>query len=316
MLTDDRDLTPSEIQVLSSTENIAAFFATLGYDTDDKTGARVKQSVSALGITPDSIAKTIKHVERLADQENGTLQVYLFELSSVTVAAVRALARAFRDRAGKYFLVLTSDYDNIDFIFLERMLPTTKEGGIATKSVAIRPHILTVKRRNPDTIALRVLRRFTYTESDADAQADKLLSAFSVAEWSERLFNNRALFSDYYLMERLPQSPEWSLQIKPQLLKLRELFANVREKFGNQQEVVVREQLLQPVFELLGFTAVTGKDSKSMDAEPDYRLFQKDSGIAGKPLAVCLAYTWNRYLDGKDETRDTERLMKTPVRMW
>jgi len=312
MVTDDRDLKSPDIQVLSSRDSIAAFFSSLGYNTDDKSGARIKQSVSALGITPDTIAKTIKHVERLADQENGTLQVYLFELSSVTVMAIRALARAFRDRAGKYLLVLTSDYESIDFIFLERILPAAKDGGIATKGVAIRPHILTVKRRDPGTLALRVLRRFTYTESDADAQADKLLSAFGVAEWSERLFNNRALFSDYYLLERLPQSPEWSEQIKPQLLKLRELFVNVREKFGNQKEAVVREKLLQPVFELLGFTAIIGKDSKSMDAEPDYRLYQKDAGTSGKPLAVCLAYTWNRYLDGKDETRDTETPDENP----
>ena len=119
MSTEDRDLKLSEIQVLSNAENMAAFIAALGYNTDDKSGARIKQSASALSITPDAIAKTIKHVERLADQENGTLQVYLFELSSVTVAAVRALARAFRDRAGKYLLILTSDYEDIDFIFLQ-----------------------------------------------------------------------------------------------------------------------------------------------------------------------------------------------------
>ena len=111
MVIDDKDLKPSDIQVLSSPENVVAFFAALGYNTDDKTGARIKQSVSALGITPDTIARTIKHVERLADQENGALQVYLFELSSVTVAAIRALARTFKDRAGKYLLVLTTDYE-------------------------------------------------------------------------------------------------------------------------------------------------------------------------------------------------------------
>jgi len=48
-------------------------------------------------------------------------------------------------------------------------------------------------------VQFRVLRRFTYAEADADAQYDKLLSVYTVAEWSEPLFNNRALFSDYYL---------------------------------------------------------------------------------------------------------------------
>jgi len=311
MTTEDLDLRPADIQLLSTPDDIAAFFASLGWNTDEKAGARIKQSASALGITPESIARTIKHVERLADQENGGLQVYLFELTSVTVAAVRALSRTFRDRAGKYLLVLTSDYETIDFVFLERILPPAKGAGITIKTVGIRPHPLTVNRRNPDIIALRVLRRFTYTESDADAQADKLLSAFGIAEWSERLFNNRALFSDYYLQERLTQSPKWSEPIKPLLLKFRELYTNVRERFIGQKEGVVRSQLLEPAFDLLGFKPIEGKSGGDPAAKPDYRLYPKDSAT-GNPLAVCLAYTWNRYLDGKDETRDTETSDENP----
>jgi hypothetical protein len=34
----------------------------------------------------------------------------------------------------------------------------------------------------------------------------------------------------------------------------------------------------------------------------DYLLFA--GAVATKSLALCLAYTWNRNLDGKDETRD------------
>jgi hypothetical protein len=115
--------------VLSNPEAVAVFFSSLGWTADSKSGARIKQSASALGITPDSIARTIKHVERIADQENGELQVYLFELTSVTVAAVRTLARSFKDRAGKYLLVLTSDYETIDFVFLERRETDNKFSG-------------------------------------------------------------------------------------------------------------------------------------------------------------------------------------------
>ncbi len=67
--------------------------------------------------------------------------------------------------------------------------------------------MLTIDRRKPGRIDLRVLRRLTWTESDAFAQYDKLLSAYAVADWSEEFFNNRALFSDYYLLERLPERP-------------------------------------------------------------------------------------------------------------
>ena len=84
--------------------------------------------------------------------------------------------------------------------------PATPASPMTARQVSqFDPRILTVNRRNPSQVQLRVLRRFTYTELDSDAQYDKLLSAYAVAEWSEPLFNNRALFSDYYLNERLPE---------------------------------------------------------------------------------------------------------------
>ncbi len=64
-------------------------------------------------------------------------------------------------------------------------------------------------------MSLRVLRRFSFTEVDVDYQWDKLRSAYGVAEWSEPLFNNRALFSDYYLSERLTQRSEWKEDARP-----------------------------------------------------------------------------------------------------
>src|SRR5207245_11710147 len=85
---------------------------------------------------------------------------------------------------------------------------TPLAGPLTPPQVSIRPRILSVNRRNPDEVALRVLRRFSYTESDTFAQYDKLLSAYDVADWSEPFFNNRALFSDYYLTTRLPSSPQ------------------------------------------------------------------------------------------------------------
>jgi hypothetical protein len=120
------------------------------------------------------------------------------------------------------------------------------------KQVGIRPRVLTVNRRNPDDVALRVLRRFSYTESDTFAQYDKLLSAYDVAEWSEPFFNNRALFSNYYLITRLPSSSEWNSSAEAgamtQAFKtLRELYADVREAFTNQPEEIVRARLLEPV---------------------------------------------------------------------
>jgi hypothetical protein len=89
---------------------VAAFFARLGYSTD----TRISQTPANLGITAEGTARSIKKIELIADQE-GFFQIYLFELTNVTVAHTRALARVFRNRAGNYLLVLTRDYCKADF---------------------------------------------------------------------------------------------------------------------------------------------------------------------------------------------------------
>jgi len=197
----DLDLTRQDIQSLNSADAIPAFFARLGY----KTEARTTQTAGNLGITADSTIRPIKKIELIADQE-GLLQVYLFELKTVTVAHTRALSRAFRNRAGNYLLILTSDYDRLDFVLLEKYLPVDGADGssFGQRQVGIRPRILTIERLKPGPVHLRVLRLLTWTEADPFGQYDKLLSAYALADWSEDYFNNRALFSDYYLKERLP----------------------------------------------------------------------------------------------------------------
>ena len=199
----DVDITRRDIQELEGADAVAAFFAKLGYNTD----VRIEQAPENLGMTAEGTIRPIRRVELVADQE-GFLQVYLFEVSSVTVSHTRALVRAFRERMGNYLLVLTSDYERIDFVLAERFIPpkSTHPKGITQQQAGIRPRVLTVNRRNPTKVDLRVLRRFTYTEDDSYAQYDKLVAAYGIADWSEEHFNNRALFSDYFLMERLPEA--------------------------------------------------------------------------------------------------------------
>src|SRR6266699_224363 len=276
-------------------------------------------------------------------------EVYLFELKSVTIATTQGIVRAFRNRPGDYLLVLTDDYRRLDFVLVERYsseFPRPQETfGLPSTSrqVGVRPRILTVYRRNPDEVALRVLRRFTYTESDTIAQYEKLLSAYDVADWSEPFFNNRALFSDYYLTTRLPDSPEWKNAVEAGAMtrafrQLRELYADVRETFSNQPEEVIRAKLLEPTLTTLGFVIKPIKIKNTNTVDPDYKLYaapkppQTNRNIVGtplagvlnepiapdepvaqdKPLALCLAYTWGRSLDGKDEQRDSQTPDETP----
>jgi hypothetical protein len=105
----------------------------------------------------------------------------LFELDSVTVALTNALSRAFRNKQGNYLLVLTSDYERIDFVLVEKTLPIAGDGpNLGEKQVTVLPHVLTINRRKPGRRELRILRRFTYTESDPLYQFEKLKSTYAI----------------------------------------------------------------------------------------------------------------------------------------
>ena len=65
MLNDDYELTREDIQDLSGRDALAAFFAKLGYDTND----RLVQNVAAMGFSSDNLKSAITHIERLASQD-------------------------------------------------------------------------------------------------------------------------------------------------------------------------------------------------------------------------------------------------------
>jgi hypothetical protein len=138
---------PEHIQSISNASEVAGFFSYLGYSTSE----RITQSPANLGITNENLLKEIKKIELIANQEN-LLQIYLFELSSVTIVNTQALVRVFRNRVGNYLLFLTSDYNRIDFVLIERVLPDDKTEGIGTKQASIRPRILTVDRLKPTRV--------------------------------------------------------------------------------------------------------------------------------------------------------------------
>lgn len=305
-LNHDLDLRPSDLQALASRDAIAAFFTNLGYDTN----ARLTQTSEAMGLTAESLRREIKHIERIADHEDGALQVYLLEIKSITVANVQALARGLRNRAGNFLWVLTSDYERLAFVLFEPTLPTKEaSSGIGFRGAFLRPRILYVNRRAPANVDLRVLRRFSYTELDADYQFQKLQSAYNIADWSEPFFNNRALFSDYYLNQRLPETAEWHESPAQALRVFQEQLLNVRERAGGKPEQVARRVVIEPALHALGFNLTAGKAGAGDVAEPDYVLH---AGDAARPLAYCNAYVWDRNLDGRDEQRDLDTPDENP----
>ncbi len=306
----DRQLTAEHIGQLENAQQVVAFFAALGYDAD----RAIPLDHASLGLDSADLRQQIKHIRRVAeDPMEGNIVVYLFEARSVTVSLTQAIARRFRERTEDALLVLTRDYETLDFVLLERELAAGRSrlgGGLRP---IIRPRSLTVQRRNPGPVALRVLKRFTVTEEDADYQWDKLRSAFTLAEWSEQYFNNRALFSDYYLLERLadPQlSPAWAEDVRPIGREVLRHLSRARAAFSKQPEQVVRQQLYEPLFQSLGFEFQVHKPGNSDLAEPDYRLYAP--GDRSQPIALAMTYVWNRNLDDADPVRDGETPQEIP----
>jgi hypothetical protein len=299
----DLDLSERDVQALSSADELVALLARMGYDTN----ARTVQTPGNLGIAAEATLRPIRRIELAADQD-GLFQVYIFELTSVTVMHTRALARAFRNRAGNFLLVLTSDWERLDFVLLERFLPPAPDSGsIGEKHVGIRPRVLSVDRRNPGRRAVRVLKRLTWTETDGFAQHEKLIAAYAVADWAEEHFNNRALFSDYYLLERLREFPEWSENPKPAYLVLRELYLDAARFAGKHVNEMVHD-LVEPALLALGFDPRASDSSITHDA-PNFALYAPGGS---EPLAFLIAYPWGRSLDGKDDTRDSQTPHENP----
>ena len=120
------------------------------------------------------------------------------------------------------------------------------------------------------------------------------------------MFNNRALFSDYYLNERLPELVEWRERPEEAYHSLRELLPRLRREINTTGDSATAQYTVESTLEALGFKPVRAGGGD----EPGYRLYAPDN--PEKPVAVCLAYSWNRYLDGRDETRDLQTPDENP----
>jgi hypothetical protein len=180
------DVDRRDLLDLADADALAAFFSGLGYTVD-----RLEQVAENLGIVAESTRRPIRRIERLVSQEDvPPFEVYLFELSKLTPTHTRALVKAFRDRVGFFLLVLTSDWERLDFVYVERLVPESGVGDPTPfrgpERVRVRPRILSVNRRAPHRVGLRVLRRLRWTSPDSIAQDQKVLSAYAVAESSMR----------------------------------------------------------------------------------------------------------------------------------
>lgn len=303
------EVTKSHIVELASADDIVGFFAKLRYNTN----ARVKQTPSyLLNTSSEDVFRQINKVELIANQDD-LLQVYLFELKTVTVAITQAIAKALRNVPSNILMVLTSsDYERVDFVLLEKLLPKEAKRGPGGKQIGVMPRVLSVKRRNPQEKELKILRRLAYTEEDGWAQYEKLVSAFSVINWTTDYYTNRALFSDYVLNNRLRGLADWQDNPTATFREMTKTCYNAGPYFSQKPDwLYYLDKYIAPILKHLGFE-FKQKDTAPGSEEdwPDYYLYLPDN----KENAVCglCAFPWNRLLDATDTVRDPQRGHRIP----
>jgi hypothetical protein len=286
----DLDLSAKEIAELASADAVTAFLTRLGYDT----GARAVLSPEAIGLSGES-ASAIKRIELLSEDSEKFLRVTFAQPKSLTAKVRNDLVRVLGKSNLDHLLILASDFDTLEFVLLDKRKREQK-GPAGGERIQVVPKTISVNRRSPSRLDLRTLRRFTWTCRDALEQFDKLRSVFDAAAYTGEYFQNRGLFSDYFLRDRLQEDPAWRDNPFELFAFVRDLLRDAQARWGGKDKETLRNQLLEPLFKKLGFKPVVNRPSKTDQTQPDYLLKSSDGG----KLTAAFVYAWDRWLDGPD----------------
>jgi hypothetical protein len=153
----DLDLTAKEVTDLASPDTITAFLTELGHDTADRTAL----SPEAVGLSGES-AGAIKKIELLSEDPEQFLRVVFAQPKSLTAKVRNDLVRILGKSNVDHMLVLASDFENLEFDFLDKRKKEQK-GPVAGERIHVVPKTINVSRRNPTRLDLRTMRRFTWT---------------------------------------------------------------------------------------------------------------------------------------------------------
>lgn len=288
--TTDLDLTAKDVTELASSDAITSFLAKLGYDTGDRT----LLTPEAVGLAGDS-ANAIRKIELLSEDPEQFLRVVFAQPKSLTAKVRNDLVRVLGKSNLDHMLVLASDFDTLEFVFLDKRKREQK-GPASGERIQVVPKTISVNRRSLTRLDLRTLRRFTWTCRDALEQFDKLRSVFDAAAYTGEYFQNRGLFSDYFLRDRLREDPAWRDNPSEMFAFVRDLLRDAQARWAGKDKDTLRNQLLEPLFKKLGFKPTVNRPSKTNQTEPDYVLKSSDNG----KLTAAFVYAWDRWLDGPD----------------
>lgn len=285
----DVDLQTTDVLELGSLDAVVSYFNKLGYDTD----RRAQLTPEAIGLSGDA-AKALKKIELISEDSENFLRVVFAQSRSLTAKVRNDLARVLGKTTTDHLIVLTSDYTTVEFVFLDKRRKQSK-GPAGIERVQVVPKTISVNRRVPTRLDLRILRRFTWTCQDGLEQFDKLRSVFDAATYTGKYFQNRGLFSDYFLCERLRDN-NWSANPSEIFAHVRDLMADAPKRWSEKEKDVVRKELFAPIFNQLGFKPRVNRPSKTDQTQPDYLLKDDDDNV----LTAAFVYQWDRWLDGPD----------------
>ncbi|MBX3364028.1 MAG: Eco57I restriction-modification methylase domain-containing protein [Phycisphaeraceae bacterium] len=295
----DLDIQLDQVGRLTSADAIAAFLHELGYPTGKRRG------LAPAGLSLGETERAVTHAEVISEDEDGFLRVVFARLRSVTAKARADLVRAFaRDAVTDHILILTSDFDTLEFVLIDKE-QRQRRGVRREVATVARSRVFVVPRRWPHQ-SLRILRRLTYTMDDGLRQFDKLRSVFDAAHFSGTYFTNRALFADHYLETRLKEDQAWRADPGPAFQSVRRLVDAAPDRIGGKPLAEARQEFYEPLWSILGFRAAAARHPDDGVA-PDYRL---EDG-AGRARTVALVYPWQRWLDGPDPN-DPDRPDENP----
>lgn len=301
-------LAADDIQAASSFEGVQQLLARLGYDVSEP----VTQTAASLGVA-DRVAHMIRDARRVAAQKADpglppALEAYWLEVTALTADVRKAAVSAFRDKPANVLLLMsTRDFDPLECVLVQKSLRQSRAPGA---QVAVSHRLLSVDRRHPSPKHVSVLERMRNKAADPYAQFDRIKDAFEFAEWSEEEFNNRNLFSDYFLKQRLTIRelfPVWHEDCKPAQRE----FERILQAAGEPATLAPPDyasRFINPVLGALGFAA---ERVEGEDAEVDYLLRPLGAAKDGPACAGLLVYPWDRPLDRKDD-QDRDRAEDVP----
>ena len=111
----DVDLNARTISELTSADAITAWLANLGYDTSDRT----LLTPEAVGLSGESAA-LFKKIELLSEDPEQFLRVVFAQPKSLTAKVRNDLVRVLGKSNLDHLLILASDFDTLEFVFLDK----------------------------------------------------------------------------------------------------------------------------------------------------------------------------------------------------